>query len=94
MARHKSAVKAARQALKRTARNSQARASYRTLIKKLRAVIETKDLKKDVAVKTLPPMLNEIQRVLTKAASKNLIKRETASRQISRLSAAVHRATV
>jgi small subunit ribosomal protein S20 len=91
MARHKSAVKAARQANKRAERNSQARASYRTTIKKLRTALQAKDLKKDVAKKTLPPLLNEVQRVLMKAASKNLIKRETASRQIARLSAAVHR---
>lgn len=92
MATHKSAEKAARQATKRAARNSQARANFRTEVKKLRAALEGKGMKKEERVKALPLLLNNVQRVLCKAASKNLIKRETASRRIARLSMAVHKA--
>lgn len=93
MVRHKSAVKAARQAVKHRERNSQARASYKTHVKKLRTALATKSTNKAELKKSLLPLLNETQRVLMKAASKNLIKKQSASRQISRLSLAVHRAT-
>ena len=91
MATHASAVKAAKQAVVRNKRNSQARAQFRTIVKNLRAATKGK-LGKD-AEKTLQPLLNEVQKVLMKAASKNLIKKKTASRYISRLSQAVHKAT-
>ena len=89
MVRHQSAVKAARQAVKRAARNQAALAKVKTVVKKLRlAVADTKGDKKALA-----PLLNDVQRTLMKAASKNLMKRETASRHISRLSIAVAKAT-
>lgn len=89
MARHASALKAARQAVKRNERNRQARATVKTALKKLRTAITAKEGNKK---ETLPKMLSEVQRVLMKAASKNLIKRENASRQIARLSTAIHKA--
>jgi small subunit ribosomal protein S20 len=92
MARHQSAIKAARQAVKRTARNQAAISRVRTTVKKLRAAVTAAASGKGDK-KALAPLLNDLQRTLMKAASKKLIKRETASRQISRLSAAVHRAT-
>ncbi len=87
MERHQSALKAARQAVKRQTRNTAALSRVKTTVKKLREAIVAKGEKKG-----LPALLNEVQRTLTKAASKNLMKRETASRQIGRLSQAVHRA--
>jgi small subunit ribosomal protein S20 len=91
MATHASAEKAARQAEKRRERNSAARAKVRTQIKNLRAAISNKSLGKDEAKKVLVPLLNQTQSILMKAASKNLIKRGTAARYISRLSQAVAR---
>lgn len=91
MATHASAAKAARQAVVRNQRNNQARARFRTVVKNLRTAMKAK-LGKD-AEKTLQPLLNEAQKILMKAASKNLIKKKTASRYVSRLSQAVHKAT-
>ena len=92
MERHKSALKAARQAAKRTARNSAALSTVRTTVKKLRvAIASAKTGKGDK--KALAPLLNEVQRTLMKAASKNLLKSKTASRHIARLSKAVHHAS-
>jgi small subunit ribosomal protein S20 len=91
MARHKSALKAARQAVKHADANTQARSRYRTVLKKVRTALTTKYANTDAAKKALEPLLNDAQKVLMKAASKGLIKRNTASRNISRLSAAVHR---
>lgn len=90
--RHKSAVKAARQAVKRNARNTQAHARVKTIVKKLKTALATPVKDKDAAKKSLAPLLNDVQKTLMKAASKNLIKRETASRTVSRLSSAVHKA--
>lgn len=92
MARHQSAIKAARQAVKRTARNQAAMSRVRTTVKKLRAAVAAAHSGKGDK-KGLAPLLNDLQRTLMKAASKKLIKRETASRQIARLSKAVHRAS-
>lgn len=91
MATHASATKAAKQAVVRNQRNNQARARFRTIVKNLRTVTKSK-VGKD-AEKILQPLLNEAQKILMKAASKNLIKKKTASRYISRLSQAVHTAT-
>lgn len=90
MERHKSALKAARQASRRQARNYSARSTYRTAIKKLEALLASAkpgagaDLKK-----TAVEQLNEVQSILMKAASKNLIHWGKASRKIGRLSARV-----
>lgn len=86
MERHASALKAARQAKKKNERNRAARASFRSLLKKVREEAAKKYPTKEEAKKVLSPLLNEAQKVLMKAASKNLIKKKTASRYVSRLS--------
>jgi small subunit ribosomal protein S20 len=91
MATHASATKAAKQAVARNQRNNQARARFRTVVKNLRTAMKSKAGKD--AEKVLQPLLNEAQKILMKAASKNLIKKKTASRYISRLSQAVHKVT-
>lgn len=94
MERHKSALKAARQAKKHQARNTAARSAYRTNVKKLLATVESaKSGKASAEVKkTIAEQINQVQRVLMKAASKNLMHKRTASRKIGRLSAAAHKA--
>lgn len=92
MARHKSAVKAARQAVKRTTRNTAALSKVKTAVKKLKTAIAANSTGKAADKKDLLPLLNEAQRTLMKAASKKLLKRETASRQVARLSKAIQRA--
>jgi len=91
MERHANALKAARQAKRRNERNRQARAGLRTVVKKVRTTLLSKAKKEDLK-KQLPVLLNEAQRALMKAASKGLIKTGNASRQIARLSSAVHKA--
>ena len=92
MARHASAVKAARQAMKRRIHNQQKISGLKTAVRKLRTAATTKYADKDAAKKVLYPMLSDTQRVLMQAVSKNLIKRGKASRTISRLSKQVHAA--
>ena len=91
MERHKSALKAARQSEKRKNRNQQSRSALRTEVKKLRTALASAPKNLNEAKEKLPALLNNVQRVLGKAASKNLIKKGTASRYVSRLSSAVHR---
>ena len=90
MERHASALKAARQAVKRNERNTSTRANLRTAVKKVRTTLTSKD-KKEELKKTLPELLNQAQRLLMKAASRGLIKKGNASRQVARLSAAIHK---
>ena len=94
MATHASADKAARQAIRKGAENRSMQTKYRNAIKKIRAALILKYDSKDVAKKTLTPLLNETQALLMRAASKNVIKANTASRQVSRLSLAIHKATM
>ena len=89
--RHKSALKAARQALKRQARNRAALSQVKTAVKNLKSALGTQ-VSATEKQKTLVPLLNQAQKVLMSAAQKKIIKRETASRKIARLSQAVHRA--
>jgi len=88
MERHASALKAARQAIRRNVRNQKALSTCRTAMKKFRTALTDKKLAKD-KVETL---LSEVQKTLMTAATKKILKRETASRYISRLSAAAHQA--
>ena len=78
MAQHKSAEKRNRQNIKRKARNNTIRARMRTAIKAARAAISSSAENKDALV---TKALSEINR----AASKNVLKRATASRYVSRL---------
>ncbi len=84
MANIKSAEKANRQRVTRTARNVSQTTAMRTAIKKLRAALGTKSGGKD-----LGPLLKSAVRAIDRAASKGVIKKGTASRSVSRLTVAV-----
>jgi len=90
--RHQSALKAARQAIKRQARNRAALSKVKTAVKNLRTALGEKAKSPAEKQKTLVPLLNQVQKTLMSAAQKKILKRETASRKISRLSQAVHQA--
>lgn len=92
MATHKSAEKAARQAVRHAERNRSAISAYRTAVKKLRMAIDSNKGKKDEGRKTLDSLFSETQRILMKSASRGILKPKTASRQISRLGRAIHKA--
>jgi len=81
----KSAEKANRQRVKRTARNVAQTTAMRTAIKRLRAAIGGKK------VKELSPLLKSAVRAIDMAASKGVIKKGTASRHVARLTVAVGR---
>ena len=78
---HKNVLKAARQALKRRARNRAVLSGVKGVIKKLQTAIEQK--KPDQAT----ALLREASRALQRAASKGIIHRNAASRKLSRLNA-------
>jgi small subunit ribosomal protein S20 len=77
---HTSVIKRHKQSLKRRLRNIEAKSSLRTLIKKTRQAIESKN------AADVTSQLKEVSKALGKAASKGLIKKNTASRWLSRLS--------
>ncbi len=85
MAQHKSAEKRARQAERRRARNRAITSALRTRVKAVREAIASGD--KTVAA----ARLREAERALRQAATKGVLKKETASRQVSRLAKAVHK---
>ena len=85
MANHKSAEKRARQSIKRKARNSQTKAAVKTVEKNLMKGIETK-------AKNLPELLQAYMKKAMSAGSKGVLRKETISRKIGRLSARVHQA--
>ena len=87
MAEHPSVVKRHRQSLKKRARNVESRSRIRTLIKKTRQVIETKN-QESAALQ-----LRAVDKALGQAVSKGIIKRNTASRWLSRLSRAASKIT-
>lgn len=91
--RHKSAIKAARQALKHQTRNRAALSRVKTAVKTLRDTLNDKTVSKSDLQKKLTPLLQNVQKTLMTAAQKKIMKRETAARKISRLSQAVHQAT-
>jgi small subunit ribosomal protein S20 len=75
-----SAIKRARQAEKRRLRNKTVKTEIKTVAKKLEAAVAGK--RKEEAQKTLL----EAAEVISKAATKGVIHKNTASRKISRLS--------
>lgn len=91
--RHKSAMKAARQALKHQAKNRAALSQVKTAVKNLRQALGEKNSSKAELKKKVEPLLVLAQKTLMTAARKKIMKRETASRKISRLGRAVHVAT-
>jgi small subunit ribosomal protein S20 len=78
VAQHKSADKRNRQNIVRKTRNNDIRSRMRTAVKAARAAISSQAENKDAIVKNA---LSEISR----AASKNVLKKSTASRYMSRL---------
>jgi small subunit ribosomal protein S20 len=79
LALHPSVIKRHRQSEKRRTINVESKTRLRTLIKKARQAIESKNPE---AVST---QLRAVNRALGKAVSKGTIKRNTASRWLSRL---------
>lgn len=86
MERHQNAIKAARQAEKRRLSNQSARGAVRTAVKAFEAKLAALPKNKDEAKTLMAPLLSALQRTLMKAGNKNLISKESASRQVSRLS--------
>jgi small subunit ribosomal protein S20 len=85
LAIHPSVIKRHRQGIKRRERNVETKSRLRTLIKKARQAIESKDLT------TASMQIRAIDKALGKAVSKGIIKHNTASRWLSRLSHSVSR---
>ena len=85
LAIHTSVIKRHKQSLKRRARNIEARSKLRTLIKKIRQAIDSKNSE------NAADQLRAVNKALGKAASKGIIKNNTASRWLSRLSRAAAR---
>jgi len=78
---HKNVLKAARQSLKRRARNRAALSGVKGVIKKLQTAIQQKQTEQATT------LLREASRALQRAASKGVIHRNAASRKLSRLTA-------
>lgn len=86
MAIHPSAIKRHRQSVKRRARNIDIKSRLRTLIKKARLAIEAKNREE------AQTQIRAVNQALNKAVGKGVIKSNTASRWLSRLSRAEFRA--
>jgi small subunit ribosomal protein S20 len=85
VATHKSAVKRARQALRRRARNRNLRGRMRTAVKQARAALSG-------GGETAQSALKQAESLLRRAASRGVIPKKRASRQISRLARSANRA--
>jgi small subunit ribosomal protein S20 len=79
-----SAMKRARQAVKRNLRNRTIRSTVKTILKKLESSIASGNRE------NVGKALIEATKTLNKAASKGVIKKNTASRNISRLTRKVN----
>jgi len=86
MAQHRSAEKRARQSEKRRQRNRAVQTRVRSSTRAVRAALESGD------VATARQRFGEAERVIRRAASKGMVKKATASRVVSRLAKALHRA--
>jgi len=86
LANHKSAIKRHKQSVQRQLRNQAFRSRVRTLVKKTRVAIESKD-RDAIAEK-----IKEVNGLLDKAVLKGVLKRNTASRKMARLARAAHQA--
>ena len=86
MAIHPSAIKRHHQSVKRRARNIDVKSRLRTLIKKARVAIDGKNPEE------AQTQLRAVNQALNKAVGKGIIKSNTASRWLSRLSRAEFRA--
>ena len=79
MANTKSAIKRIRRISKQTAVNKARKSRYRNAIKKMNALINSK--KKEEAIKFLPKLNSELMKI----AKTGIIKKQNASRNMSRL---------
>ncbi len=86
MANHKSAIKRHHQSIQRHLRNQSVQSSVKTLIKKVKATIDGKN------PEAIAAKIREVNGMLDKAVVKGVIKRNTASRKLSRLARAAHQA--
>jgi len=77
--RHQSAIKRARQSLKRSQRNRSIMSGMKTSVKKVRTAIDQKDA--ELSKATLRDATSELH----KAVTKGVLHRNTASRLVSRL---------
>ena len=85
LANHKSAIKRARQSIRRAKRNQSTTSNVKTFERKLRAAIAGKKADE------VPELLKAYSSRISKAVQKGVIKFETASRKLSRLSTLVHK---
>lgn len=86
MPTHKSAKKRMRQSAKREKHNKQYRTRLRTFVNKFQSALQEGDV--DAAEELLP----EVESAYDRAASKNVIPKERASRKIGRLKSDLHAA--
>ena len=84
---HKSTIKRALQALKRLHRNRTVLSAVKGVIRKVVGAVDAKDAQAAKA------SLREATSALSKAVTKGILKRNTASRRISRLAAKVNALT-
>lgn len=84
MAHHKSALKRIKQNKKKNARNKHVRSTLKTVIKRVREAVEGKDLNaaKDALAAAIP--------VIDKTATKGVIHKTNAARNVSRLTKLVN----
>ncbi|MBE0606008.1 MAG: 30S ribosomal protein S20 [Deltaproteobacteria bacterium] len=87
MARIKSGVKRHKQSLKRRTRNRHVRSTVKTAVKDVRSEIARGAGEKSAE------LLSKAASVLARAGSKGVLHKKTASRKVSRLAKAVHKAT-
>ena len=79
MANTKSAIKRIRRISKQTIVNKTRKSRYRNALKKMNSLIETK--KKEEALKFLPKLNSELMKI----AKTGIIKKQNASRNVSRI---------
>ncbi len=84
MAHHKSAIKRIKQNEKRNARNRHQKSTLKTYIKRVREAVESKD--KEAAVAALQAAIP----VIDKTATKGVIHKANAARNVSRLTKLVN----
>jgi small subunit ribosomal protein S20 len=77
---HHSAIKRHRQSLKRRARNVETKSRVKTLIKKVRQALASQNRE------NISAEIRAVDKALGKAVSKGILKKNTASRWLSRLS--------
>ena len=83
MAQHKSAIKRARQNIKRNARNRHLRSTLRTHLKTFQALLTGKD------AAAAEGGYSAVQKQIDKAVTKGILHRNTAARYKSRLASAL-----